>query len=89
MHAPRLRAPLYTIVSARDESAHPIHCERLLLPFGNDGNEPQQIVASLQMISIDGKFARQNVVELFAAQAQLTYVVEISFGDATGRAESK
>lgn len=52
---------IYTVSSVTDESGIVVDCERLLLPFGV-GDTVTHIVASLQLISIDGAFERQNIL---------------------------
>src|SRR3954466_2733280 len=57
--------------------AVPIDLERLLLPFGTDGRV-QVIVASLQLVSLEGKFERRKAVESFEAQTDVVLSFRIS-----------
>lgn len=52
---------IYTVSSVTDESGIVVDCERLLLPFGV-GDTVTHVVASLQLISIEGAFVRQNIM---------------------------
>lgn len=54
------RSPIYMITCVEDAAGKSVDCERLLLPFG-DGIAVAHIVASLQLISIDGAFEQQNI----------------------------
>ncbi len=50
----------YTVSTVRDAAGNMVDCERLLLPFGA-GPLVSHIVVSLQLISIEGAFMRQNI----------------------------
>jgi hypothetical protein len=71
------RSALYMIITTADDLGNTIDCERLLLPFGEAG-DVRQIVASLQLISIDGRFTRETVLARFAAGARVTFAARIS-----------
>jgi hypothetical protein len=51
---------VYTVSSVADAMGKTVDCERLLSPFGT-GAAVTHIVTSLQLISIDGGFERQNI----------------------------
>lgn len=76
------RGPLYSIITTSDDHDHPIDCERLLLPFAAASGEVRQIVASLQLISINGRFTRETVLARFVAEAKLTFVAKIAMDHA-------
>lgn len=59
--------PIYSVISSVDADLLPIDCERLLLPFGESDDRVDLIVASLQLISTKGRFDRQTVMSMFAA----------------------
>ncbi|HEY5504886.1 MAG TPA: hypothetical protein VIK28_06980, partial [Sedimentisphaerales bacterium] len=61
------RCAIYMILRTADGTGHPVDLERLLLPFGDDG-QVKQIVASLQLISLKGAADRRKIVSNFAAQ---------------------
>jgi hypothetical protein len=63
---------IYEIITTVDANAHVVECERLLLPFG-DGEQVEQIVASLQLISFQGAIERQGFVRDFVGRPQLTF----------------
>jgi hypothetical protein len=71
-------APVYWVISTRDDGGRRVNCERLLLPFG-ESNKAMQIVASLQLISYDGEFTRQTVLTYFAGEATITFKAQIAF----------
>jgi hypothetical protein len=68
---------VYTIFSTRDAQGHTIDCERLLLPLGT-GGKVEQIVASLQLISLEGEFRRDTVLEKFDAHIDVAFAGVIS-----------
>jgi hypothetical protein len=56
----KTRSPVYMTACIEDAAGKSVDCERLLLPFG-DGTDVTHIVASLQLISIEGAFAQQKI----------------------------
>lgn len=68
---------VYTIVSTIDASDNRVDCERLLLPFGRDSSKVEQILASLQLISIRGKVRRRKILHNFQIQADLLFASKI------------
>jgi hypothetical protein len=64
---------IYTVFSTWDADNHRVDCERLLLPFGHDGVMVEQIVASLQLTSLEGHFERASILEKFQLRAELTF----------------
>ena len=69
--------PVYTIFRTRDAEGRSIDCERLLLPLGQ-GGAVQQIVASLQLFSLEGEFRRDTVLEKFDANIDVAFAGVIS-----------
>jgi hypothetical protein len=63
---------VYMSIATSDPSGHKVECERLLLPFGEHG-KVTQIMASLQLVSIAGSFARSTIVRQFELEAELTF----------------
>jgi hypothetical protein len=63
---------IYEIITTVDGNAHQIDCERLLLPFGQ-GDNVEQIVASLQLISFQGTVEREAIARDFQAGPQVTF----------------
>jgi hypothetical protein len=63
---------IYEIISTVDANAHQIDCERLLLPFGDQGNV-DQIVASLQLISFQGAVEREAIRRDFETGPQVIF----------------
>jgi hypothetical protein len=57
---------IYSIFRTPDASGHAIDCERLLLPLGRAS--VQQIVASIQLVSLRGEFRRDAVLDKFTTQ---------------------
>lgn len=64
---------IYSVFSTWDADNHRVDCERLLLPFGQNGIMVEQIVASLQLISLEGDLDRRSVLEKFKLRAELTF----------------
>jgi hypothetical protein len=70
---------VYTIFRTLDAQGRSIDCERLLLPLGADG-KVEQIVASLQLISMEGEFRRDTVLEAFDANISVAFAGVIAGG---------
>jgi hypothetical protein len=64
---------IYMSITAPDPSGNAIDCERLLLPFSDGGAEVTHILSSLELVSLDGSFDRQTVVERFTTQVGVTF----------------
>jgi hypothetical protein len=73
----RTGCAIYTILRTYNDAGHPVDLERLLLPFGKN-DRVQIIVASLQLISMEGTFERASVVKYFEGQADIMVSLEIS-----------
>jgi hypothetical protein len=71
---------IYTIVSTIDANDHRVDCERLLMPFGNDGSRVEQILASLQLTSVPGRVQRTKILNNFQMQADLLFSEKIKSG---------
>jgi hypothetical protein len=72
------RGPFYMVISTTDDLGNTVDCERLLLPFGDASGEVRQIVASLQLISVDGRFTRETVLARFTAAAKVTFAARLA-----------
>ena len=70
---------IYTVFGAFDAKGHRVDCERLLLPLG-EGSTVLQIVASLQLISIEGEFERKSVLSRFETLSQVVFAGRIRSG---------
>ena len=68
---------VYTVLRTEDGSGQFIDFERLLLPFGR-ANRVEQIVASLQLVSVKGSFERRNVAQNFNARCDCVFAVRIA-----------
>ncbi len=68
---------VYMSIATLDAAGHRVDCERLLLPFGSDG-EVTHIMASLQLVSVEGSFERRSIVRQFAQQADVTFCGKIA-----------
>lgn len=62
---------VYTILSTFDASGHWVDCERLLLPFGEDGVAVGQVISSMQLISLKGNFRRKSILANFERQSRV------------------
>ena len=70
---------IYTVFATFDANGHRVDCERLLLPLG-DGSTVQQIVASLQLVSVKGEFERKSVLSKFETLSQVVFAGRIRSG---------
>jgi hypothetical protein len=70
------RCAIYMILRTMDGAGHAVDLERLLLPFGDDG-QVKQIVASLQLISLEGAAERREIVSNFGAKLDCALSVRI------------
>ena len=61
-HAAATRLPVFTSVNVPDADGRVVVYERLLLPFGRDGKTVDRILASLEMISMEGAFDHRNLM---------------------------
>ena len=66
------RAIIYMLISTADADRHQIDCERLLLPFSETGREVTHVLASIQLVSVNGTIHRDMIVAQFAQEAQVT-----------------
>jgi hypothetical protein len=76
----RSRCLIYTIVSTIDSNERRVDCERLLLPFGRDGSRVEQILAFLQLKSVEGQVRRRKILNNFELQADLVSSFKIKSG---------
>jgi len=67
---------IYTVLRTQVSAGYPLDLERLLLPFG-EGGRVQIIVASLQLISLEGAVERRSAVENFEAQSDTVLAIRI------------
>lgn len=65
--------PVYTSADITDIDGHLVHFERLLLPFSEDGETVNRILASLEMISPDGAFTARDL--MVSPRAPKSYAV--------------
>ena len=68
---------VYTVLQTHGGAGFPIELERLLLPFGKNGRV-KIIVASLQLISLEGTVERGKVAKDFEAQSEAVVSIRIS-----------
>jgi hypothetical protein len=68
---------IYTVLRTYDGAGFPLDLERLLLPFGKEGRV-QVIVASLQLVNLEGKVERRTAVKNFEAQTDIVLSFRIS-----------
>jgi hypothetical protein len=61
-HVEATRSPVYASADITDGGGRLVHYERLLLPFGHDGETVDRILGSLEMISPDGPFEHRNLM---------------------------
>lgn len=78
---------VYTVLSTSDAEGFPVDCERLLLPLGRNVIV-EQIVASLQLISLKGNFERKTILTEFKRQSVVTFAARIT-REGSAAADSK
>jgi hypothetical protein len=67
---------VYTVLRTYDGEGFAIDFERLLLPFGKEGSV-QVILASLQLISLQGTINRRKVVPIFEGRCDSVLSIRI------------
>jgi hypothetical protein len=55
------KQPVYNAVDTRDRDGRMVHMERLLLPFSRNGIAADGILASIETVSLEGKFEQENL----------------------------
>jgi hypothetical protein len=70
---------VYTVLRTRDGAGYSIDLERLLLPFGKNGRV-QLILASLQLISMEGTVERSKIFQKFQSHSKTVLSLRISAG---------
>jgi hypothetical protein len=65
-----------------------VDCERLLLPLG-EGSTVQQIVASLQLVSVKGEFERKSILGRFETLSQVVFAGRIRSGSISVPADNR
>ena len=55
------KRPVYNAVDTRDRDGRLVHLERLLLPFSRDGATADRILASIEAVSLEGRFEQENL----------------------------
>ena len=68
---------IYSVLRTCDGAGPPVDLERLLLPFGTRGRV-RVIVASLQLVSLEGEVERRKAVESFEVQTDVVLSLRIS-----------
>jgi hypothetical protein len=63
----------YMQFATSDPAGHRVTCERLLLPFGRGTETVTHVLASLQLVSLDGTFERRTVVQHFERQVEVVF----------------
>jgi hypothetical protein len=79
---------IYTIFATFDANGHRVDCERLLLPLG-EGSTVQQIVASLQLVSVKGEFERKSILSKFETLSQVVFAGRIRSGSISVPADNR
>jgi hypothetical protein len=72
----RTGCAIYMILRTCDSMGYPVDLERLLLPYGRNG-QVEQIVASLQLISLEGMADRKKIIHDFEKQSDCILSVRI------------
>ncbi|MBX6424571.1 MAG: PAS domain-containing protein [Variibacter sp.] len=61
-HTVHARCPTYTVLKTFDRDLNAVSYERLLLPFSFDGHRVSRILTALEVLSPEGKFARDGMM---------------------------
>jgi len=79
--------PVYNAVDIRDRHGCLVHMERLLLPFSSDGRSADRLLASIETVSLEGRFAQDNLGQSPQATSDCTLVaiIEMDRRDAAVR----
>jgi len=75
-HCASTGCAVYTVLRTVDSAGFSVDLERLLLPFGKEGHV-RLIVASLQLISLEGTVERRKIVKAFEAQSETVRSIRI------------
>ena len=78
---------IYTVFTTADPNGNRVDCERLLLPLGR-GGRVEQVIASLQLISLEGDFDRKSILGRFQLHTEVTLAGRVQTGFAKRRAVS-
>jgi hypothetical protein len=55
------RTPLYNVVDTGDTAGRLVHLERLLLPFSRHGETVNHVLASIESVSVEGRFEQNQL----------------------------
>ena len=55
------KRPVYNVVETRDGEGTLVRMERLLLPFASNGGEADRVLASIETLSVDGRFEQNEL----------------------------
>ncbi|OSI23721.1 hypothetical protein [Bradyrhizobium canariense] len=75
---------IYNVFSTYNSGGHTIDCERLLLPLGRAGRV-EQMVGSLQLISMAGSFNRETVIRHFEWKTDVSCAIRIYASGSRGQ----
>jgi len=56
--------PVYTVFDLKDRAGRIVHFERLLLPFANNGDIVDRILASFEFVCVDGAFDSRDLMKM-------------------------
>jgi len=71
---------VYSVLSTIGSHEQQVNCERLLMPFGRDDNEVEQILASLQLSCTRGGVRHKKILGNFALQTDVLFSGKIPSG---------
>lgn len=73
------RLPVYTIADMRDPAGRIVHYERLLLPLGSDGDQVEEILASLEIVSPEGAFEHHGLMKTPGKAPAFAFLTTIQY----------
>jgi hypothetical protein len=59
--AVEIRLPVYNVVDTGDTEGKVVHMERLLLPFTTNGARADRLLASIETLSLEGRFEQRQL----------------------------
>lgn len=63
----------YMTLETSDAAGHRITCERMLVPFGRGSNSVTHVLASLQLVSMEGTFERRTIMQYFEQHVEIGF----------------
>ena len=69
---------IYMIYASSDNAGHRLECERLLLPFGPPGGAVRHLLASMEIIGVDGDVKIAGAADYFNIRHEIVLAARLS-----------